>query len=92
MISIHLSYLTGPVILLMLQEISASSAVEVEGNNTAGWLRLQTFSAYLKWSKIGKLHVRLIQVNQTSIHIFTLQQCMHFFLIKTWMKPNRMIK
>lgn len=86
MISIHLSYLTGPVILLMLQEISASSAVEVEGNNTAGWLRLQTFSEYLTWSKIGKLRVHLSQVNQTkSIHIFSLQQCMHF-LVKTWMK------
>lgn len=48
-------------------EISASCAVEIEGNNIAGWLRLQTFSAYLKWSKIGKLHVRLIQSLMSSV-------------------------
>ncbi|KHM99516.1 Putative BPI/LBP family protein [Glycine soja] len=48
-------------------EISASCAVEVEGNNTAGWLRLQTFSEYLKWSKIGKLRVHLIQSLMSSV-------------------------
>ncbi|KAG5002037.1 hypothetical protein JHK87_023109 [Glycine soja] len=48
-------------------EISASSAVEVEGNNTAGWLRLQTFSEYLTWSKIGKLRVHLIQSLMSSV-------------------------
>ncbi|CAJ1964031.1 unnamed protein product [Sphenostylis stenocarpa] len=42
-------------------EISASYAVEVVGNDIIGRLTLQEFSAYLKWSKIGKLHIHLIQ-------------------------------
>ncbi|XP_027190646.1 putative BPI/LBP family protein At1g04970 isoform X2 [Cicer arietinum] len=42
-------------------DVSASCAVEISGNNIAGRLTLQEFSAYLKWSKIGKLHIRLIQ-------------------------------
>jgi len=48
----------------MLQEISASCAVEIVGNDIVGRLTLQEFSTYLKWSKIGKLHMLLIQVNQ----------------------------
>jgi hypothetical protein len=46
----------------MLQDVSASCGVEILGNNIAGRLTLQKFSAYLKWSKIGKLHIHLIQV------------------------------
>ncbi|PNX79014.1 LBP/BPI/CETP family, carboxy-terminal domain protein, partial [Trifolium pratense] len=43
-------------------DVSASCGVEILGNNIAGRLTLQNFSAYLKWSKIGKLHIHLIQV------------------------------
>ncbi|TKY57351.1 putative BPI/LBP family protein [Spatholobus suberectus] len=42
-------------------DISASCAAEVVGNNLAGWLKLRKFSTDLKWSKIGKLHMHLIQ-------------------------------
>ncbi|KEH33934.1 putative BPI/LBP family protein At1g04970 isoform X1 [Medicago truncatula] len=42
-------------------DVSASCGVEIIGNNLSGSLKLQQFSAYLKWSKIGKLHIRLIQ-------------------------------
>ncbi|KAG4952912.1 hypothetical protein AAZX31_14G017700 [Glycine max] len=42
-------------------DFSASCAVEIVGNNLAGWLKLRKFSTYLKWSKIGKLHMNLIQ-------------------------------
>ncbi|RDX95526.1 putative BPI/LBP family protein [Mucuna pruriens] len=42
-------------------DISASCAAEVVGNNLAGWLKLRKFSTYLKWSKIGKLRMNLIQ-------------------------------
>ncbi|XP_061348902.1 putative BPI/LBP family protein At1g04970 [Gastrolobium bilobum] len=42
-------------------DISASCGVEIVGNNIAGRLKLQKFSTYLKWSKIGKLHMHLIQ-------------------------------
>ncbi|XP_057431091.1 putative BPI/LBP family protein At1g04970 isoform X2 [Lotus japonicus] len=42
-------------------DISASCAAEIVGNNIAGRLRLQNLSTYLKWSKIGKLRVHLIQ-------------------------------
>ncbi|KHN43853.1 Putative BPI/LBP family protein [Glycine soja] len=42
-------------------DFSASFAVEILGNNLAGWLKLRKFSTSLKWSKIGKLHMNLIQ-------------------------------
>ncbi|WJX31628.1 hypothetical protein P8452_20038 [Trifolium repens] len=42
-------------------DVSASCGVEILGNTIAGRLTLQNFSAYLKWSKIGKLHIHLIQ-------------------------------
>ncbi|KAL5075264.1 hypothetical protein RYX36_014248, partial [Vicia faba] len=42
-------------------DISASCSVEILGNNIAGKIALQNFSAYLKWSKIGKLRIHLIQ-------------------------------
>ncbi|KAJ1441313.1 Lipid-binding serum glycoprotein, C-terminal [Sesbania bispinosa] len=44
-------------------DISASCAVEIVKNKIAGRLRLQKFSTYLKWSKIGKLHMNLVQGN-----------------------------
>ncbi|CAI8619273.1 unnamed protein product [Vicia faba] len=51
-------------------DISASCSVEILGNNTAGRITLQNFSAYLKWSKIGKLRIHLIQVPfQGSQHV-----------------------
>ncbi|QCD78261.1 lipopolysaccharide-binding protein [Vigna unguiculata] len=48
-------------------EISASCAVEIVGNDIVGRLILQDFSTYLKWSKIGKLHMRLIQSLMSSV-------------------------
>lgn len=71
----------------MIQDISASCAVEIEGNKITGRLRLQKFSIYLKWSKIGKLHMHLIQVNQNKSICFS--ACSYvFFLIQNWMKLN----
>ncbi|RDX60754.1 putative BPI/LBP family protein [Mucuna pruriens] len=48
-------------------EISASCAVEIVGNNIGSRFRLQKFSTYLKWSKIGKLHMYLIQSLTSSV-------------------------
>nr|AFK46614.1 unknown [Lotus japonicus] len=48
-------------------EISATFAVEIIGNNLAGWLKLRKFSTYLRWSKIGKLHMHTIQSLTSSI-------------------------
>ncbi|MED6208280.1 hypothetical protein PIB30_043560 [Stylosanthes scabra] len=42
-------------------DISASCDAEIIGNNITGKLKLIKFSTYLKWSKIGKLHMQLIQ-------------------------------
>ncbi|KAE9591213.1 hypothetical protein Lal_00014531 [Lupinus albus] len=47
-------------------DISASCAVEIVGNRIVGRLKLQKFSVYLKWSKIGKLHMKLIQPLMTT--------------------------
>ncbi|KAK7371969.1 hypothetical protein VNO80_05336 [Phaseolus coccineus] len=48
-------------------DFSASCAAEILGNNLAGWLKLKKFSTYLKWSKIGKLHMNLIQSVTSSV-------------------------
>ncbi|XP_020230620.1 putative BPI/LBP family protein At1g04970 [Cajanus cajan] len=48
-------------------EISALCSVEIVGNNISGRLKLQNFSTYLKWSKIGKLHMNLIQSLMSSV-------------------------
>ncbi|KAE9584124.1 putative bactericidal permeability-increasing protein, alpha/beta [Lupinus albus] len=53
-----------PVVCISL-DISASVDVEIAKSNIAGRLALDKFSIYLKWSKIGKLHIQVIQVNQT---------------------------
>ncbi|KAK7387123.1 hypothetical protein VNO78_27648 [Psophocarpus tetragonolobus] len=49
-----------PVAIISVK-IGASCAVEIVGNNISGRLRLQQLSTYLKWSKIGNLHMYLIQ-------------------------------
>ncbi|CAL0317454.1 unnamed protein product [Lupinus luteus] len=41
--------------------ISASIDVEIARSNIVGRLELDEFSIYLKWSKIGKLHIQTIQ-------------------------------
>lgn len=70
----------------MVQDFSASFAVEILGNNLAGWLKLRKFSTSLKWSKIGKLHMNLIQVYWNNCdHLFSLLLCI---LIWNWMKLN----
>ncbi|XP_054798489.1 putative BPI/LBP family protein At1g04970 [Prosopis cineraria] len=48
-------------------EVSASCSAEILRNNIAGSLRLNDFSTYLKWSKIGPLHMHLIQVVMSTI-------------------------
>ncbi|XP_027342804.1 putative BPI/LBP family protein At1g04970 [Abrus precatorius] len=55
-----------PVVCISV-EISASCAAQIKGNNIAGRLILQKFSTYLKWSKIGKLHMHLIQSLTSSV-------------------------
>ncbi|KAL5548493.1 hypothetical protein UlMin_003724 [Ulmus minor] len=42
-------------------EISASCSPKIVGNKLVGTLELKGFTAYLKWSKIGNLHIRLVQ-------------------------------
>ncbi|KAJ1392506.1 Lipid-binding serum glycoprotein, C-terminal [Sesbania bispinosa] len=42
-------------------DVSASCAAEIVGNDLTGRLKLRKFSTYLKWSKIGKLHMHVIQ-------------------------------
>jgi len=68
----------------MLQDVSASCAVEILGNNLSGSLKLQQFYAYLKWSKIGKLHIHLIQVNQNISIGFVDLAIMHVFNSKLY--------
>ncbi|XP_015973041.1 putative BPI/LBP family protein At1g04970 [Arachis duranensis] len=48
-------------------DISASFAAEIIGNNVTGKLKLIKFSTNLKWSKIGKLHMQLIQSLTSSV-------------------------
>ncbi|XP_004491439.1 putative BPI/LBP family protein At1g04970 [Cicer arietinum] len=42
-------------------DISASCDAEIVRNSLTGRLKLLKFSTYLKWSKIGKLHMNVIQ-------------------------------
>ncbi|KAL5548498.1 hypothetical protein UlMin_003729 [Ulmus minor] len=42
-------------------EISASCSPKIVGNKLVGTLELKGFTAYLKWSKIGNLHIHLVQ-------------------------------
>lgn len=42
-------------------DISASCDAEIVRNSLTGRLKLKKFSTYLKWSKIGKLHMNVIQ-------------------------------
>uniref|UniRef100_A0A7N0TUE5 Lipid-binding serum glycoprotein C-terminal domain-containing protein n=1 Tax=Kalanchoe fedtschenkoi TaxID=63787 RepID=A0A7N0TUE5_KALFE len=41
--------------------IRASGSVKISGNNLAGSLKLEDFTMSLKWSKIGSLHMYIIQ-------------------------------
>jgi len=60
----------------MVQDISASCDVEIVRNSLTGRLKLKKFSTYLKWSKIGKLHMNVIQVNISKcIHLFNSKVC-----------------
>ncbi|CAL0307374.1 unnamed protein product [Lupinus luteus] len=55
-----------PVVCISV-EISASVDVEIAKSNIAGRLALDKFSIYLKWSKIGKLHIQMIQSVVSSV-------------------------
>ncbi|XP_028758053.1 putative BPI/LBP family protein At1g04970 isoform X2 [Neltuma alba] len=48
-------------------DISASCSAEILRNDIAGSLRLNGFSTYLKWSKIGPLRMHLIQLAVSTI-------------------------
>lgn len=48
--------------LEFLQEISASCSPEMEGNKLMGTLELIDFEMSLQWSKVGNLHMHLLQV------------------------------
>lgn len=57
-------------------DISASCDAEIVRNSLTGRLKLKKFSTNLKWSKIGKLHMNVIQVNISKcIHLFNSKVC-----------------
>lgn len=47
----------------LLQEIHASCSPHILINKLAGTVKLDHVIAYLKWSKIGNLHMHLVQVH-----------------------------
>ncbi|OMP04335.1 hypothetical protein COLO4_09742 [Corchorus olitorius] len=47
--------------------INASCSAEIHGNNLAGSISLVNFTASLKWSDIGNLHMNLIQAVMSTI-------------------------
>ncbi|GLT83609.1 hypothetical protein SLE2022_018870 [Rubroshorea leprosula] len=47
--------------------INASGSAEISGSNLAGSIRLVDFTASLKWSNIGPLHLHLIQSVMSTI-------------------------
>ncbi|KAF3453380.1 hypothetical protein FNV43_RR03820 [Rhamnella rubrinervis] len=49
-----------PVVCLSL-EISASCTPDISGRKLVGSLELEQFTALLKWSKIGNIHMNIIQ-------------------------------
>lgn len=55
--------------LFLVQVIRASGSVKIMRNNLAGSVKLDDFSMSLKWSKIGNLHMYLIQVKLLSFPI-----------------------
>ncbi|KAK4279194.1 hypothetical protein QN277_016940 [Acacia crassicarpa] len=61
-------------------EISASCSAEILQNNVAGNLRLNDFSTYLKWTKIGPLHMHLIQLTISAILRTTVLPFVNFLL------------
>lgn len=46
----------------MLQEIGPSVSPEILGNTVAGVAKLDEFTMSLNWSRVGDLHMLLIQV------------------------------
>lgn len=47
----------------LLQVINASGSAQILRNNLAGTVKLDDLTASLKWSKIGNIHIHLVQVN-----------------------------
>lgn len=45
-----------------MQEISASCTPDILRRKLVGSLELEHFTAHLKWSKIGNLHMNIIKV------------------------------
>lgn len=50
-----------------LQVISGMGSVQILGNNLASHLKMDDLTISLKWSKIGNLHMFLIQVKHVTI-------------------------
>ncbi|GAU25076.1 hypothetical protein TSUD_257700 [Trifolium subterraneum] len=48
-------------------DISATFDAEIVRNSLTGRLKLKKFSTYLKWSKIGKLHMNVIQSMSSTV-------------------------
>lgn len=56
------TYLDGSDKFGLLQEIGASVSPEILGNTVAGVAKLDEFTMSLNWSRVGDLHMLLIQV------------------------------
>lgn len=54
-----------------MQDISTSGSAVILRNNLAGRVRLEDFTAYLKWSEIGDLHIHLLQVSVISVSVWS---------------------
>ena len=48
--------------VLAVQVISATASPEISNNAIACTIKLKEFTMYLEWSKIGKMHLNLVEV------------------------------
>lgn len=47
----------------LIQVIAGTGSVQIDGNNLASHMKMDDFTMSLKWSKIGTLHMFIIQVS-----------------------------
>ncbi|XVE50745.1 hypothetical protein DITRI_Ditri01bG0187900 [Diplodiscus trichospermus] len=67
--------------------ISASCTAKIYRNNLAGSIRLINFTASLKWSTIGSLHMHLVQVVMSTILKTFFMPYLNLHLIKGFSLP-----
>lgn len=73
---IHMFLMLIPRCFLLVQVISTSCSAEIlRNNNLAGTVVLKKFSMSLNWSKIGDLHMHLLQVHQFETHLGSMLVC-----------------